>query len=108
MQHFAILDNTTFTFLLRLRTYNAFWFEALVRCAKKNPRLAKHCLQETVKTLTQGGLDISNVNPFQICRAANCGLLEQGLFDLNIKLPKWSDYLKIKEEQMLTTHKPKS
>lgn len=110
MKHFAILDDETFTFLLHLRLYNAFWFEALVRCAKKNPKLAKTCLEEVVKHLKEARFDISRVNSFQISHAANKGLLSHGLFDLTIKLPKWSDYLTnvIKEEVKVQRHFPHS
>jgi|SRR5579885_3566892 len=92
MKHFAILDDPTFTFLLELKVKNHMWYMALVKCAKRSPRLALQCAQRAVANLPQAYLDISQINPFQICKAANAGLLECGIFDATHPSKTFEDY----------------
>lgn len=92
MKHFTIIDSKTFDFLLKLKTYNRFWYLALINCAKKNPKLANDCIKQACRNLSYVGLNAEGVNPFQVSKAANLGVLEHGIFDVTIEPTTWLKY----------------
>jgi hypothetical protein len=90
--HFTMFDTPTFNYLLQLKALNCFWFEALSRCSKKSPKLAKRCLEEIDETLHGFEFDSTHVNIFQVCLAANKGILELESFAPGVSSRAWETY----------------
>jgi uncharacterized protein (DUF927 family) len=92
MLHYGIFDDPTYTYLIRLKVANRLWYQHLIKCGQKSPKLVAVFLKEAEDNLKYAQLVHKDVNIFQICKAAKSGLLD----GLGSFLPEgvWINYRK--------------